>query len=462
MSNVDNKHPDYTDFEGEWHLMRHTNRGTKAVKGEAKSYLPMPSGFTVQNDGGVNMYANYMMRAEFPELVSHTLKGMVGVIHKREAQITLPNSMQYLWERASKRGLTLEAFHRRMTAEILLTGREGVLATAPAAGGDPYLVGYVAESIFNWSEDQDFFVLDETYKVRDGYNWDDVPRFRVLEYTNQYTSTTYDQQGNRVGDPTNPRGRGDRELPEIPFVVVGSRDLHVDPEEPPLIGVARAALEAYRLDADYKHQMFWSGQETLFITGVDDTTKLPSALGAGVQHGLPVGADAKYVGPSCRTIEAHRLAIQDARTNAAQAGARLFDTEPTQRVSGEALKFRDAARNATLASVAIACGAGLEKALRYVAMFLGESPESVVVKPNLEFVDRILTPTEAEALVRMWQQKGISKLDLYEDLKKGGIVSEERDFNQYIAELAKNAYVAPTPVNNNAFTTRQESEDDQT
>ena len=47
---VDAKHPDYTDREVEWAMMRHTARGEKAVKAEGETYLPMPSGFRAQDD----------------------------------------------------------------------------------------------------------------------------------------------------------------------------------------------------------------------------------------------------------------------------------------------------------------------------------------------------------------------------------------------------------------------------
>jgi hypothetical protein len=439
MTTIKTEHPDYVEYKSEWHDMRTTDRGEKAVKEAGTDYLPMPSGFTIQPDAGLGYYEAYRTRAQFPEIVSHTLSGMVGVIHKRESTIEMPNSMQYLWERASKRGLTLEALHRRITAEVLLMGRNVLLATAPPEGGDPYLVGYKAEALINWSEEQDFFVLDETSLVRDGYEWGEVPRYRVLEVVNgEYRSSLYDENEALQGNISVPRAIGDRAIGQIPLTVIGSKDLHVDPEKPPLIGVSRAALAAYRLDADYRHQLYNSGQETLFITGVDSTTELPRAVGAGVVHGLPKDCKAEYVGPSARTIEAHRTAILDERQNAAQAGARLFDTEPTQRVSGEALKFRDAARNATLASVAIAVGAGLERALRNIAIYLNERPESVVVKPNLEFVDRILTAQEAFALVQGWQAKAFSYLTLYENLRKGGIASEERDVEQELAEIAKN------------------------
>jgi hypothetical protein len=438
MSSVDSKHPDYVDREEDWRTMRHTNRGSKAVKDQTVLYLPKPSGFLAQPDGGSEMYSAYQMRAEFPELVTFTLNGMVGMVHKQEANIEMPDSMQYLWEKSTKKGLTLEALHRRLTAELILTGRYALLADAPQEGGDPFLAGYKAEALINWSEFSDFFVLDESGLVQNEFDWVEQKQHRVLRLRDgQYTQRIY-RELEASGTEFEPIGRGNKKLTEIPLVVIGARDLHVDPDEAPLIGVARSSLAIYRLDADYRHQLFMSGQETLFIIGVDEATKLPTHVGAGIVQGLPLGADAKYVGPNAKGIEAHERAISNERKAASEAGARLFDKEPKQRVSGEALKTRYNAENATLASVALTSAAGLERALRYIATMLGADPDKVVVKPNLDFVDTTLDPQQAINLVSMWQNEGISWETLQENLHRGGIASEERTAEEERALIKAN------------------------
>jgi len=208
---------------------------------------------------------------------------------------------------------------------------------------------------------------------------------------------------------------------------MGPQDLSVSPQERPLIGVARAALAMYRLDADYRHQLYMTGQETLVIINGD----APAAVGAGVVISLTASRDdhapdAKYVGPSGTGIAAHRQAILDERDNAASAGARLFDSEKRSAESGDALRIRYAAQTATLTSVALTSAQGLEKALRHVAVMIGADPGKVVVKPNLSFVDAGMTPEQAEALVRIWQAGAISYQTLYENLQREELASVER------------------------------------
>ncbi|MFC3628219.1 DUF4055 domain-containing protein [Paracoccus angustae] len=413
----------------EWAMLRACQRGEKAVKEAGEAYLPMPSGFRTQADAGRMMYSAYQMRAQFSEILAPTIRGMVGVIHRTEAQIDMPAAMQGLWERATGDGLPLEALHRRITGELLLTGRYGLLAEASSEGSDlPWLAGYSAEALINWSEGRDFYVLDESGLIRDEFQWREQKRYRVLQLDGgRYTVHTYTGE-EKDSKEIQPTARGGAALTEIPFVVMGPRDLSVAPSEPPLIGVARAALALYRLDADYRHVLYMSGQETLFIFNGE----APEAVGAGVVVCLTASKedhapDAKYVGPSGQSIGDLRQAIQDERANAASAGARLFDAEKKSAESGDALRIRYAAQTATLTSIAQASAQGLEKALRHIAVMIGVDPNTVVVRPNLSFIDATLSPTDAAALMALWQGGSISYQTFYEQLQKGEIASAERD-----------------------------------
>ena len=433
---VDTKHPLWTAMADKWELMRDTTAGETAVKDAGEAYLPKPSGFSAQDDGGRKLYEAYQKRAQFPEIVEPTIRGMVGVIHRTEAQIEMPDAMQPLWERATKDGLPLEALHRRITHELLTTGRYSLLADAATEGSDlPWLAGYSAEALINWADDRSMFVLDESGLKREGFQWEHEQRFRVLEMRDgSYTVQTYTGAERIAGEALTPSGRGNAKLSQIPFVVIGARDLSLPPELPPLVGVARSAVALYQLSADYRWQLFMSGQETLVIINGD----APSAVGAGAVIAIKQGSgedaarpDVKYVGPAGTGIAAHRTALQDERQAAAQAGARLFNNAENRAAeSGDALRIRFAAETATLTSIAQSSAQGLEKALRHIAVMIGQNPEAVVVKPNLSFVDATLTPQEAFALVSVWQSGALSKQTLYENLQRGEIASAERSFEE--------------------------------
>lgn len=431
---VDTKHPDYLDRADEWRLMRDSARGETAIKSGGTLYLPKPSGFTKQPDGGIALYEAYQRRAQFPEIVQPAVMAMVGVIHQAEIKIAIPDSMAGLWEKATADGLPLEAFHRRITAELLLMGRYSVLVDAPSTGDMPRLAGYQAEALINWAEDRTMFVLDESGLVRNGFQWEDRKQYLALTLENgRYVGRRYNQGGDVVenGEAEPTTAKGDN-LTGIPFVVMGPRDLSLKPETSPCIGIARSAKSIYQLSADYHWQLFMTGQETLFIINGD----APEAVGAGVVVEIKGGGDgnppdAKYVGPAGTGIAAHRTAIVDEQQNAANAGARLFNSGQKTAESGDALRIRYTSETASLISVAHASCAGLEKALRYAGKMIGLSDaeiSDIVVTPPKTLVERAITPEQMNAIMGLWDKGLISGETAYENLQAGNVASAERDW----------------------------------
>lgn len=422
---IDSKHPQYTtDRTAEWQLMRDAADGESAIKSRGKPHLPMPGGFRAMEDRGAAAYAAYQQRASFPEILAPSLAAMIGISHGKEIEIEIPSALEYLWEDADGNSTPLEVFHRKITRELLLIGRYGVLAEAPEGGGEPYLAGYVGESLINW--DDDFFVLDESGPVRRGFAWEDRIRYRVLTLEGgRYVQQVY--EGSTGSAQAEPVAMGGAPLGAIPFTMASAVDLRPDVRTPPLIGVARAARSIYQLDADQRHQLFMSGQETLVaING-----EAPAIVGAGVVHSM-MGAegitpDLKYVSPTCSGIEAHADKIKDLREAAVMAGARLLEQSEGVQESGAARQLRFASETATLTSVVQMSCALLERSLRHVAAMKGLDGEAITVNAPATLLDTTMTPADAQALVGMWQQGAISYETLYENLLRGGIASPERD-----------------------------------
>lgn len=407
--------------------MRDAMAGETAIKGRSEAYLPMPSGFRAMSDKGAAMYSAYKARAMFPEILAPSVSALVGIAHAKEIKIDMPDALSAaIWEDADGEGMPLEAFHRLITRQLLEAGRYGVLVDAPEGGGDPVLAGYCAESIINW--DDGFFVLDESGPVRNGFTWQIVNKYRVLSMEDGlYRQRLYGEDGAAAVATLEPRGRGGKALAQVPFSVASAVDLKPDIRTPPLIGVARAAKAIYQLDADQRHQLYMSGQETLVIINGE----APEAVGAGVvielQAGEGVTADAKYVSPTCTGIDAHAAKITDLRTAAIMAGARLLEQSESVQESGEARKLRFASETATLTSILQSSCGLLERSLRFAAEIMGLNPDEVVVTPPADLLDNTMSPQDAQALMALWQDGAISYPTLYAQLQKGGIASPERD-----------------------------------
>jgi hypothetical protein len=450
--------------------MRDTSRGETAIKQGGTSYLPMPGGFTAQNDGGVAMYTAYQQRGTFPDIVAPTTLGMIGLIHRKESVIKMPDVMLPLWERATKDGLPLEALHRQITYELVTTGRYALLVDANPLdqGGSelPYIATYTAEELINWSEQHDFYVLDETRWQRDpgAFNWNLQPAWRVLNLDDGiYTQTIYETRTNYTPNLV-PTAKGNMPLDVIPLVIMNCRNLSEKTEDPPLLGVARCAVGIFQLDADYRHQLFMTGQETLFCFNME----APERVGAGVIVNVSSTnskdnhpPDARYVGPSGSGIAAHKTAIDDKFQQAAKYGARVFDTIDNKQESGDAKRIRYIAETATLQSIALSSAQGLEKALRYVARMMGlsqDEQDGIVVSPDLSFMSAKMSAADAFQLVQAWQAGAMSYETLYDNFRRGEIASPERTAEEEVDLISNEldefeniiaAKVPPKPIDPN-------------
>jgi hypothetical protein len=424
-------HPDYTaEVFDEWRIMRHAYRGETEIKRWGEQYLPMPSGYKFHPGGaeiGLAMYHAYRARARFPEITSNAIRSMVGIAHGQEWQIDIPPALYPLWENSDGKGLPLEALSRRITMELLITGRYGLMVDAPPAGGDIYLAGYSAEEIINWSEYDDFYVLREVVRERSGDGWRDVIKTRELELVDgRYIQRVY--MDGQLTEEYEPRARGGAALAMIPLTIGGAMDLDLKPEAPPMIGVARACIAHYQLNADYRLQLYMSGQETLVLHNVDTP---PKVIGAGVVVSLR-SADgskdtrAEYVGPTGVGIDAHVTAMDREQMAAVRSGAQMFDNTPRGQESGEARRLRFSAETATLTSIVGASAMILERTLKQAAIMAGANPDDVTVTPPKNLLEGRLDPQEITALVASWTGGAISYETLYENLQRGRIASMER------------------------------------
>ena len=422
---VNQTHPEYDKHKGEWMLVRDAYIGERKVKERGAFYLPKPDGFNAAKDNGAGMYNAYRTRAQFPDIFAPAIRGITGIVHGTEWTIELPQALESMREQATPDGQTIETLARRITAEILISGRVGLLADAPFDGGEPTISVYDELSIINW--DSGLFVLDESGYARNGFRWEWVESWRVLELNDgRYIQRVFTGPNN-PGEELQPSARGGQALDEIPFVIAGPKDLTPEIDKAPLIGIARAALAYYRLDADYRHQLFNSGQETLFIINGE----APEFIGAGVvvTMDVPEGvqADAKYVGPSGRTIEAHKTARMDELERAADAGAQMFKTSAGAGESGEARRLRQNSELANIKTISRSSAAALEKALRFAARIAGANEDEVIVRPPAKMLEPVMEGQEVLQFVQAWQQGGFSFQTLFENLQRGQVIPADRE-----------------------------------
>ncbi len=416
------RHPEFVARIGEWMQMHDTYEGERTVKSKRLDYLPategmIQDGMTTPTSPGWKDYDAYLMRAVYHDAVKDAVKAMVGIMHMKPAEIQLPRKLEPMMGKATIDGEGLQMLLRRVNEAQLKYGRCGLLVDAPT-GADvdktmPYIAFYNPQNIVNWDSTKidegrnqlDLVVLDESGFQRVGYSWKQLIKHRVLvrglpevliDGEAQPGASDLYNVAVKVQDVNIPVPEdffvpsiGGRPLNDIPFVFIGANDLLPDTEVPPLLGLSNLALAIYRGEADYRQTLFLQGQQTLVIIGGNvDETDGQLRTGAKGLVDLKIGGDAKYIGVSAQGLSEMRASIAADALKAAQFGVAFLDVGNARGESGEALRVRVAARTTTVSSVAQAAGAGLERALKFCAQWVGADPDEVIVKPQTDFADQ--------------------------------------------------------------------------
>ncbi len=445
---INSPHPYHCAYLRSWQQCRDTTKGQEAVKCRDGGYCYLPPTQSMWIDGGSGgacgnfrllapyskgwrAYESYKMRALFIPFMKDALDMIQGMLWNKAATVSVPPGMEDIIERATPDGANLSQLMRQITYEQVVTGRTGLyadLSSNPTTDvPQPYICQYGAESIINWDNGfpqklpeavLNLVVLDECAPRRiNMFTWQESAQYRVLtlgdplldEPAGTFKAAAYSIPGGGIPtfDPTTlkaPNIRG-KTLSFIPFVFVGACGNYADPDDPPLLGLSDIALAVYRLEADYLQGLYMTTQDTLFSKGFTREADSPIRVGAGAHvHSDYPEADLKYVGVNSNGLPELRLALENMIKMAASRAGELMDASSRARESGSALEMRIGTKTATLNSIALAMGEGVERILKHIATWLGLDATKVKVIPNLEFASKefasmdLLTIVQAKML----------------------------------------------------------------
>lgn len=476
-TDLTNAHPSYAKMIKLWKLMRDCYEGEAKIKEEGQIYLPPTEGMLLDGMAkgqiGHARYMAYVMRSVFPDLVKEAVEKTIGLLHQKEPTIELPEKLEPLRDKATTSGESLNALLRRINESQLVTGRLGLLGDLPeeveiTEDGIPRIALYDGEDVLNWDDNTEsngmnslnLVVINETAPQRKGFEWEIKEKYRVLvlgdvdeneaEGTAVYHQGVFDENSFDESALFTPTYRG-RILKRIPFVFINTKDIISEVDKPPLEGLARAVLNIYRGEADYRQNIHMQGQETLVIVGGgmggagienDNATR----IGTGSKIEVELGGDAKFIGISSSGLSEQREALKSDYSSASLKAGELITTTASQQESGEALRTRLTAQTASLNQIAYAGAAGLENILKIIAEWVDADPDEVKVIPNIEFADfalagqdlmQIMTaigmgaPLSVRSIHALCVERGLTNLSFEDELK---YIGEERT-QEYFANV---------------------------
>jgi hypothetical protein len=466
---VETRHPSYEIKEYEWRQMRDTADGASSVKRSAALYLPVPaamfqnpseqagvpnsSGFEYNRGGAgdrelinrapwnhpIAAYSAYLQRARFPDIVSSTKIGLMGVATKKQPTIDFPSELKHLEEKATTCGLTLSDFYKKCIDEVLTTGRFSFLIDI--VDNKPYFVPYVAESFINWKQDGDKVKLAvfETYQYGndDDEFSQDVKKVHFVGRIN--TDGDYESQkyvdGVAIEDPIVPSLTG-KKFERVPLVVVNATDLGTQVDTTPMLGISDIAISIYQKEADMANSEFVTCNPMLVFIGID-AGSAPSVVGSNVAFAIPDSdGDAKYVEPAANCLQHMSVRIENLFKEATMYGAALLGGS-NRAESTETTRMKQEASGASLKTIVDSVEKGIHQGLNMILDLTNSNSEYTFIA-NKEFTDLKLTAPEITALVQSWLNKGISYESYFSNMKKGGYIPEDRTIDEERSMIEKN------------------------
>lgn len=459
VKDVSTEHPDYKKMAESWQLIEDCINGEQVIKNEKEKYLPRPSGMT-KDQFGNEAYSSYILRAHFPDFTSKFLSGLTGITKINPPRVKLPKSMQYLIEDCDGNGTPLDVFFFQSVRLSLKTGRQLIFVDVDQENSRLKLVRYSAAELINWGvvdrvyneKEADFFVLKE--QVNDSnsiFSHEYKDQYRVLTTSNilgiegitsrSFISAVFDEDGFVKGNIAIPELMG-KQFTGLPVVIIGSTDINIEPDQVPLLGVSKCALQMYMKDADLSNAMFLTCNPTLCMSGVSSSES--GITGGEVLVGSNISitmedpnARAYYTKTDASGLQEVRLSIKTYLEEAKHAGSALLSGDQKGVESGEALRIKAASTTASLSTVSQTTARGFEKALRYMASWMNISETQVQVKVDSDYLDNMLTPEYINQLVKLFELNILTHESTLDKLVEGSFLDEDFEVKKEVEAINK-------------------------
>lgn len=482
---VDSSHPDYDANIVAWQRARDVFAGEDAVKTAAEKYLPR---LDSQDD---KEYLAYKNRASFFNASARTADGFVGLIFRRDPTFKLPDkqsgvgsALAEFVEDADMLGTTLQAFSKKLVAEIINVGRAGTLIdwnneTEQRA----YAVAYAAENIVNWRTERvngrnvlTLVVLNETFETAaDAFVADEYPQLRILKLIPGQKSTGSEKSEwfyqvevwrklPKNPQAATPRSRGRLEwklietltplrlgkpLPLIPFVFHGPRHSLPEIDKVPLADIIAVNLDHYRLNADYKHGMHFTALPTAWVSGFDKNSTLRIGSSTAWVAETP-GATAGFLEFHGQGLSTFERAMDRDEQLMAVLGTRMLESRKRVGETAAAIELRQSGENSILNTVSLSVSASLTQVLRWVYWWNSTEPipdaigpELVLATLNTDFNITGMSFQEIAALVAAWQAGAISQETMLDLFRAGEVIAPGRTNEEEIKLLASEKQKKP-------------------
>ncbi|MEA3537603.1 MAG: DUF4055 domain-containing protein [Pseudomonadota bacterium] len=456
----------YNKAKENWLRVRAVVAGQKAMQANAGEFVRRPQGFDDEE------WERYVKFAPFLGATSRTLDGITGLVFFNDPKVVVPKTIEAINVDATGDGVPLRAFAQRVFSDVLQTEHTGILVDFPKAdpnirnrrdedrsGRRPYLAHYPAESIISWRMGKvrgtlklvEVRLCEEVEVQKDEWDKETVERIRVLQIADPenpvYVQRVFEAR--KVGEKgmfielleeaTTPKING-KTLDYIPFWFINPIDQTPSLSEPPLLPLANANAAHYNTSAQLEHGLFYVAMPQPYVCGVDkedlkdEDGKEVLKIGSGVWTFPDHQAKVAYLEFQGQGLESLEKRLDRHEQAMAILGARMLAPDKKDAETAEAAQIHRQGEISVAAMTARSVSAGITDALRVCAEWQGAAGECTYAL-NVEFLNRVLTPSEAAELMKLWQSGAIAYTDMLALFQKGQLIKPERTPEEIAAEI---------------------------
>lgn len=436
-------------------MMRTLWGGTQAVRAKSTDYLPMAPAESSTN------YHIRLARSVFFNAVKHTVKGLVGMVMRRDPVFSddVPEQIKAHLENIDNAGTHVDVFIAEILQDDLLAGHAAIFVEFPNTGGvqrhdeetiaaapiRPYWIPIKKDNICSWRTTVENgitlltqIVLKECTMVPDGdFGETEQTRYRVLYRQNGVVGFYLLQVTDRRSVIIVDDGIYTTQT-EIPIAEIPSSDRKsLFESDPPLLDLGYLNVAHYQKWSD----LATSEHKTCvpifvrkgFVAPVDASGN-QVVVGPDDGLDLPTEGDAMYVSHDGQSLDACRTSIRDLESNMATIGLSMLSSEKRVAETAEAKRIDKSASDSALARTARGVQDGIEKALYFHARYLN-MPTGGSVTINRDFESLMMDPAMITALSGMVRDGQLTTETMWKQLQAGNVLPDDFDADEESAAL---------------------------
>tara|TARA_R110000782_G_C14819221_1_gene413877 strand:- start:27232 stop:28647 length:1416 start_codon:yes stop_codon:yes gene_type:complete len=436
-----------------------------ATSGDVDGYLPALNKTDTSPENKVRN-DEYKEGAVYYNATRRTLQSLVGAAFRKVPTCTAPTGLEYIKDDIDGNGLSIYQQSQTTLSEALKKGRHALLVDYPQTEGDSSraemnaggiratVAAYDARSVRNWRTERFGAVYRYTLVVLfeqaseptdDGFGEEAVEQYRVLRLTDGvYTQEVWRKDSKSAWslyqEPWIVKNGAGKAWSEIPFTFVGSsnNDWHVD--DSPIYDLASLNIAHYRNSADYEESVHIHGQATMVVNigemPADVFEKAnPNGLQVGARGGFVVGNGGSADLLQMEANTAAKEAMDQKQEQMIAMGARLITAGSAVKTATEAQNENETEHSVLSLAVSNVSEA-YTQCLEWMLEFMGGAGE-VVYEINQEFTKPNLDAQTLAALVQLWTTGKYPEADLWDQLRKYGLIDPEKEDETIKDELER-------------------------